>query len=313
LNPEARVGANVNRAFASGPVKKAKKNTTVILTFAAIIGLIGIGAARMMTAPKPAETVRIVAAAKDLPPGCKISFASMHYLDMPAKYYDANMFSSYEQLIGKTTRTFIPAREPLTKHTVSLSAHGLPSELPKGLRGITLKLTEDGTVDQQVRPGDRVDVVATTNYKSKNYTKTICQNLLVMMSTPKEVMLSDTLRSQENNKVTLAVNPAEAEILSEAQEDSKLRLVMRSWGDMTRAEVQGSDIRDLLPHDALREEPPQIASPTAAVTPLPPPPAPDANAPAFADLPPPVAEPLRWAVQMFSGTKKEVLEIETSK
>lgn len=278
----------------------------LLLTLAAIVVCILIGFARMATAPKADATVRIVGAANDIPPGCKIGFSSLHYMQIPKQYYSDKMFTSYEQLVGKYTRTFVPAREPFVAQELILNGKGLAGELPKGARAFTLKLTDDALVDMQLRAGDRVDVLATTPYKTKKYTKTVAEDLMVLLALPKESTLSAKFSSQESNKITLAVTPQQAEVLSQALDVSKLRLSLRSYGDLSRIALFGADERDLLPHEALREEPPkkefeQQAAPLA-LQPPPPPPLPG--------LPEVVQEPVRWVVDMFSGSRLDKKEIE---
>lgn len=313
VTPQSPAAAASRATF--GPMTPRKKtNPVLVITMSAIIGCLLIGGIRIAMTPKPVETVTVVAAANDIAPGCRLGFANLHYITVPKKYYSSTMFDSYEKLTGCYSRTFIPAREPFTKSAVITNAAGLSGELPKGFRAITLKLTDDALVDSQVRPGDRVDVVATTDYKTKKYTKTLCQNVLVMLSTPKDAVMSETFRTQDNTRVTLAVSPVDAEILSQASESSKVRLVMRSLGDLSKAVVAGADIRDVLPHEALREEPPIMQEKTE----LPPPPVSQATvsppAPSLIESLPPIAQPpAKWLVQTFFGGRKEVLEIDTGR
>jgi Flp pilus assembly protein CpaB len=311
VTPQVPATAPARNAFNS-PVAKKKTSPMLVLTIVAIVGCMLIGFVRMASSNSPApESVQIVAAAVDMPAGCRIGFNNLHFLVIPKKYYVPTMFNSYEQLIGKYTRTFVQAREPFTSTGLISNTHGLSGELPRGYRALTLKLTDDATVDSQVRPGDRVDVVATTTYKSKKYTKTIAENLLVMLSMPKEAAMSEKFSSQENNKVTVAVTPVTAEVLSEGMEDSKLRLSLRSLGDLSKAVLAGADERDLLPHEALREEPPVAQAQT--------PPAPPAMSFIPTQLPslPPLQEvaqqPAKWLIQMFNGSQRQTVDVEQSK
>jgi Flp pilus assembly protein CpaB len=311
VSPQIPATAPPRTAY-NAPIAKKKTSPMLVVTVVAIVACCLIGVARMATSAKPAETVQVVAAAEDIPAGSRIGFNSLHYTVLPKKYFAANMFVSYEQLVGKYTRTFVPGREPISAGSIISNDAGLTGELPKGLRGFTLKLTDDATVDAQVRPGDRVDVVATTTYKSKKYTKTIAENLLVMLSMPKEAESSERFRSQENNKVTVAVTPATAEILSEAMEESKIRLTLRSMGDLSKAAVSGADERDLLPHEALREEPP-AAKLEAAMPPPPPAPMPSWTPPPLPSMPEVMQAPARWLVQQFSGGSRQTVEVDPAK
>lgn len=307
ISPQVPATAPARGSFNQPAVKK-KNSPMLMISVIAIIGCLGIGATRMIANSKPPQEVTVVAAAADLPAGCRLGFSNLHYLTIAKRYYQPSMYSSYDQLVGKVTRTFVGAREPLTNRVIISSEKGLAGELPKGFRAITLKLTDDATVDAQARPGDRVDVVVTSDYKSKKYTKTVCENLLVLLSMPKEAVLS-RMQTQENSKVTLAASPADAEILSQAMEEGKVRLTLRSMGDLSKAALRGADIRDLIPADALHEDAPQLQVATVAVPAMPPAPLP-ATPPSFNDLPAIVQAPVKWAVQMFSGSSRVIQEVE---
>jgi hypothetical protein len=130
----------------------------------------------------------------------------------------------------------------------------------------------------------------------------------VLMAPPKEIFLSDRLRS-DMNKVTLEVLPQDAETLSQAIEDSKIRLVLRNPACRVTLALPGADVRDLLPQDALHEEAPN----EGAVAPLvpTPPPAASGDMPAPPPVPSFVQQPIQWMVDVFKGAVKESHVVET--
>lgn len=281
--------------------------------FRAVLGILlvvflGIGLYRMFAKPPEAPTISIVAAGKDLPPGCKIGFRDLHYMNVPKSYYADDMVMTYPDIVGSYTRTFVPMGEPLRKSQFLAGKQTIESLLTARQRALTLRLDDDLMVDHAVRPGDVVDIIVTSmGNLGKKYTKTVCQNVPVLMSTPKEVQLSDKLKSSEQNKITLALSPADVEKITQAAETSKIRLVLRNSQNHSIAVLEGADERDLLPHEALRVEPP-IAK-LAESIPAPPAP-PSLGLPPFPSDPvaqeaQPMPAPIQWVVDVFKGAKKE--------
>ena len=291
--------------------RKQSKTLTVVLI--AVIALLAvIGSARMFMKPAAPTTITVVAAAQDIPAGCRISFGNLHYIQIPSKYSTTGMFSSYEKLVGRYTRSFISSREPISKTDLLPGSLGIAEQIGVSQRALTLKLSSESMVDYAIHPGDRVDVLATTIKDGKKYTKTICENLLVLLAVPKEAMLSDKSRQQDQDKITLASSPEDAEKLTQAGESSKLKLTLRSSFNTSTAPLLlgGSDDRDLLPHFALVEKSPEqaIAQPVAQAMAAPPPP-PLVNSSAVQGPTPDLAEvisrPLQWVVEVFKGSTKE--------
>jgi pilus assembly protein CpaB len=290
--------------------KKSPLNAVLLI----VVGLLVLGGVfRMMTAPKPiVDRVKVVAAGKDLPAGIRIGFSHLHMVDMPKKYVTASMATSTNELVGRITRTYIGQGEPISENQLLPGMNGLAALINYNERAITLNLDEDGLVDHAIYPGDRVDVVVTsTGVKdARKYTKTICQNLLVLLSVPKEMMLSDKLGSQEaGKKITLSATPDDAEKLSQASESGKIRLILRNSQNRVRnSGLPGADDRDILPSSALKQDIP--APPQLVDAPAPPPPATiTAVAPPIAEAAP-VQAPVQWLVDVFKGTAKEVQAVD---
>jgi pilus assembly protein CpaB len=280
----------------------AGENKTLSWLLAAlVVALVAVGLGRMLWKPAAPDTLTVVAAAHDLPPGYKLGYRDLHYLTIPKRYYSDKMIAAFPDVVGKTTAQFLPVGEPLTSDRLLTGSGGLSAAVNAGDRAVTLKLSEDALVDHAIGPGDKVDVLSTSTAKNgQKYTKTIVQNVTVLMAVPKEMLMVDRLKSGEQNKITLAVRPEDCEKLTQASEVGKIRLVLRNPAMHSQIVLSGADDRDLLPHEALRVEPPVIGSSNPTV---PPPPTPEGATQASAQglMPPPV----QWIVDVFQGAKKE--------
>ncbi len=272
-----------------------------LLFLLAICLLCLVGIARTFQKPPAPDSLRVVAAGKDIAPGCRIGFTNLHYLNIPRQYWSPSMVTSYPDVAGRVAAAYIACGEPILKSALLPGHSGLSPQINVNERAITLRLSDDALVDHALSPGDRVDVISTSSAPNgKKYTRTICQNLLVLLSVPKEVLLSEKLRNAEQNKITLAAAPADTEKLAQAVEVGKLRLVLRNPVNHLQVYLAGADERDLLPHDALRIEPPEIGPGLL----LPPPP-PPSLAPRVPEAKSPPSAPLQWIVDVFKGSNKE--------
>lgn len=285
-----------------------------IVLLIALIALVVLGGLRIAGsgAKHPAQnTVKVVAAGEDLPPGCKLGFTNLHYIQLPEGYMGDDMYTSYRQLVGSTTSNFVRKGEPITARALLPLKHALAESLGAEFRAVTLKLDPDALVDNAIEPGDRVDVLVTVVKDSKRFTRTVCQNLEVLLSTPREMLLADRFRGGDSGKITLSASPDDSERLTEALESGRLRLILRNRANSRLSGVAGATESDVLPAAALKSE--AVSPPPAPISwreslpaTLAPPPVP---AP-LAETPPTGSpDAVRWVVEVISGSKKESCEV----
>ena len=305
------------RLRSNAPQPKPKNNPASIVIVLAVLSLVIMGAARMFSAkPEVKNTVTIVGAGTDLAPGSRIHFSNLHYIEVPSKYVTAKMLVSNENVVGSVLKHYVPQGEPITTDDLFAGKDSLSSNLETHERAITLRLEPEALVDNELAPDDMVDVISTATKDSKHYTKTICQNARVVFCMPREAMESRSLRITDSHRVTIAVGPKEAELISHAAETAKIRLVLRSRLSRRVVALNGVGDDDILPamaHEVARpaalEPVPLMSPPSLDMIGAPPPPVtPDASL----NLPVNLPEPVKWVVEMFSGSRKELYAIPSS-
>jgi len=290
--------------------KGSSPNPIVLFAIAVVVLLVVAGMWRASQNNSGVEkTITIVAAGKDLPAGTRIGFTSVHFMQIPKRYYSPSMALSPVNFIGRMTKTYIPMGEPIQDTMLFKDAGGLAATLENDERAITLQLSDDSQVGHYITQGDRVDVLVVSSKGDKKYTKTICQNIDVLMCVPKDQTLSKGGRSEQNS-VTLALGSHQAEVVSEAAEVGKIRLVLRNHLGRIQKHLFGADPADLLPSSAFTETHAVTTPATTPVLPtpdlIPPPPLPAvSNTNIMGALPQPVQQPLQWFVEVISGSKKE--------
>ena len=135
---------------------------------------------------------------------------------------------------GRTTLHRIKAKEQIRTSDLLGEGQnaGLSMDIPAGMRAIAIGAGEVMAVGSTVKPGDRIDILATYTdpVAHQETTQMILQNVLVLA-----VNKGDTDQQGKTgakSSMTLAVKPEEAELLTAADRAGALRVALR--GPMPR-------------------------------------------------------------------------------
>lgn len=153
------------------------------------------------------------------------------------------------QVVGVRLGASVAANEPiLWSDVASLTAPGrdLSSAIQEGKRAIALS-GNDVTFDGLLRPGDRIDLLFTR--AAGDETSTLLQNLLVLsvggrLDANEERMTGRSLRGS----VSLAVSSEQGQLITQAEQQGSLSLVLRNPDDIAIVEgLPRTDRADLVP------------------------------------------------------------------
>jgi Flp pilus assembly protein CpaB len=298
----------------SARLKGKKANPVQIIALVAVLLLCASGVWRAAHQTSSTKMVKVLAAAKDIPSGSKIGFMMLRYIDIPRDLRTRDMVVSLSAVVDHQCRTFLSAGEPIRSGEFFGSKEGISANLTSNERAITLQLSEDEMVDHAIAPDDLVDVISLGNKDGKKYAKTICQAARVLTVAPREQLLARRLAGA-SNRITLAVSPEMSELVSEAAEMGKVRLVLRGRSNRAQEVLSGSGIDDLIPASVLKEEAKAAqakadaaATKSTPTTDLPPPPPLVQNNQAE-NIVEENKDPIGWVVQMISGSKKESISV----
>jgi Flp pilus assembly protein CpaB len=117
--------------------------------------------------------------------------------------------------------------------------------LPKDKRALTIPVNEVVDVAGFVVPGDRVDVIGTVSVKDQNLSKIFLQDIPVLA-------IAQTVEEKRGEQphvttsATLALTPDEAEILTQVDNNGKVRLALRPSGVATQVATTGKTIEAAL-------------------------------------------------------------------
>jgi pilus assembly protein CpaB len=185
--------------------------------------------------PVAAETIKVVVAANDIRAGYRILDQDLRILKYPAQLVPENALHTKDNVVGHGALVSIEKGDLILPGKIS-PATGPASLIPVGMRAERVRVSEFES--DFLRPGDWVDVLVTGNASgsSETQTKTVLQDVRVLPTgSPSDA--SSTAESQKSPIVTLLVSLEDAERLTLASHEGRLKLVLRNPLDTDRAKA----------------------------------------------------------------------------
>jgi Flp pilus assembly protein CpaB len=190
----------------------------LVLGGAAFLLVHGYAARVDALAPAIGPSVRVAVAARPLTRGTTVSADMLSVVEMPAAYAPPGALHRVEDGVGRTLVSDLGALEPVTRTRLGSSRAGpVASLVPAGMRAMNVPVTAGlGTI----RPGDRVDVLATFG-GGQPHTETVGTGLEVIGTSAGEDGTSPASSSTDaagggEPTLTVLVTPSEAEQLAYA-------------------------------------------------------------------------------------------------
>lgn len=215
----------------------------------ASIGLFGVGfglshrhLARLELEAQGGERARVVVAATPLAAGSLAQAQSLATRSVPAAFRSERgvLVADYEQLIGRRLRVALPADEPILWTDLEDEEDRrarVAERIAAGHRAFVLR---PGSADAigLIEPGDHVDILFTARDGSRSATllqsvSVIAVGRRVNRHAPSEY------RAYGAPSLTLSVPVAEAQLLTQAQQDGHLRVSLRNPEDLARTDGVG--------------------------------------------------------------------------
>jgi pilus assembly protein CpaB len=194
------------------------------------------------------QELSIVASARDLPRGTKLTINDLTVSPWKGQELPAGSFQDPKALVGQTLRRDLRFSEPVSLSAiVSEDAAWLASAIPPGMRGVTVHVNEFAGVTQHLQVGDRVDVLVADGPLAQGNRdlrlRTMLQNV--------EVLTTGREREGEEQRnpiaaVTLLVEAEQSEKLNLADQSGSIRLALRNPLDETTETTTGGRLSDLM-------------------------------------------------------------------
>jgi pilus assembly protein CpaB len=247
----------------------------------------------------------MVVTARPLSVGIMVKPADVKIVKISAGAFPKGAFSKVEDVLDRPVISNILLEEPILEGRLAAkgSGLGLAPTIPVGMRAVTVRVNDVGSVAGFVLPGMRVDVLVTGRPPSADMdmTATALQNMLVLSS---GTTIQPDARGQaiQAPTITLLATPEQAETLTLAGAEGRLQLVLRNSSDQGVTKTTGSYISEL--YGSTRR--PNMKS-AGSAAPAKPAPKPVVIATAAAPPPPPPPPPaVPDQIVIIRGTTKTV-------
>ncbi|MCE4225187.1 Flp pilus assembly protein CpaB [Methylobacterium sp. C25] len=225
------------------------------LAVLAIALVAGGGAAFLMSgdeAPPPPSpvaqapalpTTDVLVAAADLPMGQTLKPEDLRWQSWPDQALAAgyvtrvNSPKALEETAGSMTRLNILANEPIRPEKLVKAGSGFMSAiLPTGLRAVAVEIQRGGSTSAGgfVLPNDHVDVISIGKVGGGTTGEPIAQTILTdirVLAVGQVVQERNGETVVTGDNATLALTPAQAEVVSLAQKTGAISLALRSIQD----------------------------------------------------------------------------------
>lgn len=224
-----------------------------VLVIGLMLGL--IAAILVYTAVKRSADMRLVGRMKtvlvaktDIDSRTELQAGMLQAVKLPEKGLRSDAIENPRDAVGKVTTIRILTGEPIlaSKLADKGTSMGLAFAIEPSKRAVTVATNDVSGISGFVKPGDRVDVLATFSgsYSSNGatVTRTVLQNVTVLATGKTlrdEKSTGNPSKSVEIPTVTLLVTPEEAERLVLADDQGKIRLALRPNDDIAWIPIDG--------------------------------------------------------------------------
>jgi pilus assembly protein CpaB len=186
---------------------------------------------RANSAGSAATTVLV--ASSEIPARATITSAMLQRVTRPASAVEPDALSDPQRAVGALSLITIPVGGQITNSKIGHPTDvGLPVRLQPGFRAVSIAIDRVKGVSGLIQPGDRVDVIAipARQNDAPPPAATILRGIRVLaIGTSLEYAQASPSPDQQNSQtVTLEVNPHQADLLAMADQNTTLRLALRS-------------------------------------------------------------------------------------
>jgi pilus assembly protein CpaB len=219
------------------------RRTTLLI---AIVLAVGTGWLTLtyLSSLKPAENQprQVLITTQEIPAREKITASMFTVQTRSSETLQPDAISNPNQAIGSLALITIPSGSQLTASQIGMNApSALPVRLQPGMRAVSIPIDRVKGVSGLIQPGDRVDVIAIPPTRSSgppDKAVTIFRGVRVLAvgSALENASATPSPDEQSAATVTLEVNPKQADLLAWADQNSTLRLALRSPRERLRSE-----------------------------------------------------------------------------
>ena len=206
------------------------------------------------------RTIPVAVASADLPWGAILADDAVRVVPLLVGTVPEGHFASAETLKGRVVLVNVKQHEPILESKLApttVTTGGVAAVTHPEKRAVGIKVDDVTAVSGFIKPGDRVDVLATMRRAGETdnpVTKVVLENIRVLAigqeterAAPNDQTAKDqTAKPSIPSVITLEVTPNEAEKLALASTEGKVQLALRNPQNTTTVNTTGATISSLL-------------------------------------------------------------------
>jgi pilus assembly protein CpaB len=205
----------------------------------------------LQTASAPDETTTVMVAARDMWQGITIEAGDLAMIELPPEYVPESVLRQPEQAVGRVPRERILSQEFIREERLAdpEAGVGLNAIIPRGMRAISINISDGSAVSGFLNPGNYVDVLVTIegDENREAETNTLLQAVTVLaVNNRLGNSSSESTGDRSKASVTVAVTPDLAEKLTHAVAQGTVTMTLRNDIDVTHVETHGAFASSLL-------------------------------------------------------------------
>lgn len=187
--------------------------------------------------------VSVVVAKRDLAPGAMLSGQTVALREVPKTFLHAEAIAAdrWSDVAGRVLSRAVRSGETiLSSHLAQGAGAGFSAQLPEGMRALTFPVNEEASIAGMLAPGDRIDLLFTTNAANESVTVPLLFSVPViatgLRTQANENSLPDKLQGPFRT-ITVSVTPADAAKITLAQEAGRITVALRQPQDQTLTRI----------------------------------------------------------------------------
>ena len=202
----------------------------------------------MAKAPAAQELKDVVVSARPLGLGTIIKPGDIKVVKMAAEGFPKGAFSKDTEVLDRPVVSNILADEPILDGRLAARGAGaaLQVVIPVGMRAVTVRVNDVTGVAGYVLPGSHVDVLVTGHPPGgdQTVTRTFLQNMQIL-ATGQAMQADARGQAIQAPTVTLMATPDQAELLTLANSEGHIQLILRNGTDQAIEKTRGSRLNEL--------------------------------------------------------------------
>ena len=221
-------------------------------------------------------TVDVIVATHTLYQGQTLTDQDVAIKQFPPAFVPETVFHTMDEVVGRVPQERILDGEYLRKERLAdpQAGVGLNAIVPKGMRALSINISDAPAVSGFLNPGNWVDILL-TGTTSTHGIAVVTTQTVTMLQARKVLAVNARMSSDDagdentsgfSPSITLAVTPEEAERITQAKRAGQLTLTMRNDVDVTQVKTEGAKADKLIgrvdqPAAPIPKLPPRKATP----------------------------------------------------